>query len=413
MPSKPNPPDEPHLPTSFDVQHAAAALRAVIGEAFFAMAAGHGIDLEGMAALVPLSEGLRNQRKRRGISYADAAKALGTSQKTLKAIEAGEPGGIDGAVLARYAEWLGLGNYLRRWAHAQPALAQRIGLPKEWRTDGDSVGSGTTLLIPDMAPSSPPPQTLPAGHTFPISPAGDDDSFAGIELVKKLMQGDPAVTDMIAKSLLTDDDDASEIFADAEPAEPATYEFEISLLEVKPRIWRRFRVQNTITLAQLHDVAQAVMGWTDSHLHGWEFNGERFSRPYPGADMEDDEVEDERRVRLADFDLREKDELFYEYDFGDGWEHRVVLKKILPAQPGTLPECLKGARACPPEDCGGPWRYAVLLKALANPSHPEHEDMVEWIGEHDAERFDLAAVNDCLANIARYWRSARRRRRRR
>ncbi len=382
-----------------------------MGEDFVKMMREVGVDIEGMAALVPLATALRDERKRRGISYADAAKALATTQKALKAIEAGEPGGIDGAVLARFAQWLGLADYLRRWAHAQPALAERIGLPAEFRAEGKAPAAGAQPFLPDLPLSGPPPKLLPAGHTFPISPGGDDGSFAGLELIKKLAEGDPALTEWVAQAFADIDDDDLEMFAD-EPAAPATYEFEITLRHVKPRTWRRFRVQNTITLAQLHDVVQAVMGWKDSHLHAWDIDGVRFERPYPNSDFEasDEPPEDERKCRLADFDLSEKDALFYEYDFGDGWEHRVVLKKILPSEPAAPPTCIKGARACPPEDCGGPWGFAEVLEALGDPAHERHEELVDWIGEFDAEKFDLAATNAHLAAIAKSWRPRRPRR---
>jgi len=85
----------------------------------------------------------------------------------------------------------------------------------------------------------------------------------------------------------------------------------------------------------------------------------------------------------------------YEYDFGDGWEHELLVEKILPAEPGVgYPRCLKGKRACPPEDVGGVWGYADFLEIMRDPNHPEHEDMLEWVGgEFDPEVFDLEEVN--------------------
>lgn len=90
--------------------------------------------------------------------------------------------------------------------------------------------------------------------------------------------------------------------------------------------------------------------------------------------------------------------MLYEYDFGDSWTHQIVLEKILPPSPELkAPQCIAGARACPPEDCGGVFGYAELLTALRDPSHPEHEDMLEWMGgEYDPAFFDLEAVNDQL-----------------
>jgi hypothetical protein len=88
----------------------------------------------------------------------------------------------------------------------------------------------------------------------------------------------------------------------------------------------------------------------------------------------------------------------YTYDFGDNWRHVIQVEKVLAAEPGArYPRCVGGKRACPPEDCGGPWGYGDFLEAISNPKHPEHEDMLEWAGdEFDPEAFDLEAVNEEL-----------------
>jgi hypothetical protein len=93
----------------------------------------------------------------------------------------------------------------------------------------------------------------------------------------------------------------------------------------------------------------------------------------------------------------------YEYDFGDGWHHSLVIEEISPPEPGVeYPVCLAGVRACPPEDCGGPWGYPEFLEILADPAHEEYESMLEWVGgAFDPERFDLARVNGLLRMICR------------
>jgi hypothetical protein len=87
---------------------------------------------------------------------------------------------------------------------------------------------------------------------------------------------------------------------------------------------------------------------------------------------------------------KERDSLRYDYDFGDGWEHKVELEKVIPFDPNiTLPKCIKGRRACPPEDVGGTWGYEEFLNAIGDPSHPEHAEYVEWIGgTFDSENFN-------------------------
>ena len=173
------------------------------------------------------------------------------------------------------------------------------------------TGCGRIVGAPRLPSSATPPVLLPAGHLFPISPKGDEPSFAGFDLLKKLAGGDPALTDFVAQSFSEVGDDELEMFDVGEPVAPATYEFEITLQDVKPRIWRRFRVANSITLGQLHDVVQIVIGWTESHLHAWDIDGERYERPYPDTDFGayDDPPEDERKYKIADFDFREKDGL--------------------------------------------------------------------------------------------------------
>lgn len=178
----------------------------------------------------------------------------------------------------------------------------------------------------------------------------------------------------------------------ASPAAPRAYRLTVTLQDVRPPIWRRFTVRDDITLLKLHELLQIIMGWTDSHLHEFVAGGMRLSRPEfdlpaPRAD--------ESRVRLRDVLKKPSDRLVYEYDFGDGWEHAIVLEEILAHEPrARYPVILGGKRACPPDDCGGPPGYEHLLEVLAKPGHPEHEDLREWAGEgFDPERFDVGALN--------------------
>jgi len=176
------------------------------------------------------------------------------------------------------------------------------------------------------------------------------------------------------------------------------YQLKITLKESRPPIWRRFQVRSDVTLAKLHRIIQEVMGWFDGHLHQFIVG-----RIYYGVPDPDDlsETRDERKVRLDQILSVPGRKIVYEYDFGDGWEREIVLEKILSPDPKTrYPRCLDGARACPPEDCGGIYGYADFLEAIRNPEHEEHEEMLEWIGgEFDPEEFDLEAVNQSLKSI--------------
>jgi hypothetical protein len=172
-----------------------------------------------------------------------------------------------------------------------------------------------------------------------------------------------------------------------------TYQLKVSLQGAKPPIWRRFLVDGAMTLAEFHDVLQIVMGWGDSHLHQFTVSGVAYGSTDPqfGIEM----ARDERKVRLEQVLQHEKDAMVYEYDFGDGWRHKVTLEKVLPFEAGAvLPACTKGKGACPPEDVGGLWGYYELLESLKDPKHPQHEDAKEWIGEDfDPDAYDLDWVN--------------------
>ena len=186
---------------------------------------------------------------------------------------------------------------------------------------------------------------------------------------------------------------------------PPLYQIKVTLKGIKPPIWRRLLISGDTRLDELHDVLQTVMGWDDSHLHqfrrGRELIGVRDRRDPFGSD-----VTDERKLSLSAALPAVKSKLLYDYDFGDGWEHELVVEKILPPDSSAeAPRCLAGKRACPPEDCGGVWGYADLLEAISDPSHPQREGQLEWLGdEFDPEAFEPEIVNAGL----RARRSARR-----
>ena len=180
-------------------------------------------------------------------------------------------------------------------------------------------------------------------------------------------------------------------------SKPPIYRIKVTLRHIAPPIWRRIEVPGDIKLGKLHDVIQMAMGWTDSHLHGFRVGHVNYGVPNP--DFPDD-TQNERNVRLDQI-ADEGDTIIYDYDFGDSWEHDLKIEKILPPEPDAhYPRCLKGSRACPPEDCGGPPGYERLLEALHDPKHEEHEEMREWIGgDFDPEAFDLDEVNQVLKRM--------------
>ena len=173
------------------------------------------------------------------------------------------------------------------------------------------------------------------------------------------------------------------------------YQLKVTLRGTKPPVWRRLLVPASMKLSKLHDVLQVAMGWTDSHMHMFRVGDLNYGVPSPD---DWDEVLDERKATVGQALPRAKSKLVYEYDFGDSWEHEVLVEKVLDAEPGVAyPVCVAGKRACPPEDCGGVWGYAEFLEAIRDPEHPEHDGMLEWVGgDFDPEDFDLDDVNAAL-----------------
>jgi Plasmid pRiA4b ORF-3-like protein len=171
------------------------------------------------------------------------------------------------------------------------------------------------------------------------------------------------------------------------------------LLDTKPPIWRRVHIDGASTLDQLHEVTQAAFGWWNYHQHEFVVGRDRFGVPELDDDWADP-PRDERRTRLDSIAGREGASFRYTYDFGDGWEHGVVVEKLLPRTSQTaLPACVDGRRACPPEDCGGTWGYRQLLEILADPAHPEHHERREWLGPtFDPESFDVREFAQNLRN---------------
>jgi Plasmid pRiA4b ORF-3-like protein len=178
------------------------------------------------------------------------------------------------------------------------------------------------------------------------------------------------------------------------PVKPSgiIYQLKITLKAVKPPIWRRLQVKSDITLLALHKTIQKVMGWTDSHLHEFIVKGVSY------GDSEDEDALNERRHRLNKLRFEEKEKFFYVYDFGDNWEHVILVEKILSIDSSVkYPVCLAGKRSGPIENCGGPWGYMELLDILGDPNHPEHEEQMEWIEEDfDPEMFDVDEINGRL-----------------
>jgi hypothetical protein len=182
-------------------------------------------------------------------------------------------------------------------------------------------------------------------------------------------------------------------------ADTSIHQLKITLRHIRPPIWRRFTVPSNVTLAQLHPIIQLVMEWEHFHLYEFRVGDLRFSPPPDWQDMWNEEGEYHPLDLLSEVAPTACSKMRYTYDFGDYWEHDILVEKILPApEDASSLRCLAGERACPPEDIGGPWRYPFFLEAFWDVNHPEHEEVVSFTNDgFDPEQFDLERVNEQLA----------------
>ncbi|HUJ34262.1 MAG TPA: plasmid pRiA4b ORF-3 family protein [Solirubrobacteraceae bacterium] len=174
------------------------------------------------------------------------------------------------------------------------------------------------------------------------------------------------------------------------PAHNVIVQIKIKLLGVtKPPVWRRVRLRADTRLDQLHEILQAALGWENYHLHAFSFDEQEFGPRDPELALD---FSDERRVtlgQLTDIGTRFR----YTYDFGDNWEHEIVVEDLLDPDPDTHYPILVAAKgACPPEDCGGPWGYTDLKAILADPNDEQHQEMLEWLSLENGIEFDPNAV---------------------
>lgn len=178
-----------------------------------------------------------------------------------------------------------------------------------------------------------------------------------------------------------------------------TYQIQIALKYFKPKIWRRLLISSDTLLPDLHKIIQTAMGWENGHLHQFVKDTKFYSLKMQDDDFWDgDNNIDYKKLKIADLLSFEKDKMIYEYDFGDGWEHEIILEKIIPNDGKLLnPICIDGKMSCPPEDCGGVGGYMQLLEILSQPKHLDYEEYFEWYGgEIDPENFDKEDINEAL-----------------
>jgi hypothetical protein len=315
-------------------------------------------------------------------SSADAARELlafaesaDGGQRVASLAFAGELGSDAADAWREWAKRPGIGAYARQWLRSQGEE-----VPEDPADEGWLAVDALSVMLDTLADSVPPflIQAMLAQQF------GEEVTEVAGQM---LGSGHPRAQDIAAR--LT-----------GRPALAATrgtlvHQLKITLREVsKPPVWRRILVPSDVTLADLHEVIQQAMGWDNCHMHVFSMGGQEYGSPDPELGHAND-----GKVLLSQVLTGPGDRLRYTYDFGDGWEHDIVLEETLTAVPEeTYPSCVAGKGACPPEDCGGAWGYAELKEILADPSHEDHQDMLDWLGldagkDFDPKEFSVTEVN--------------------
>ena len=177
------------------------------------------------------------------------------------------------------------------------------------------------------------------------------------------------------------------------------YQLKITLIDSRPKIWRRLLVDEDVLLSDLHKIIQTVMGWTNSHLHQFIKDKTFYTVRMPDDDYWDEmDNSDYKRIRLNELLRFVKNSIVYEYDYGDSWEHEIMLEKFLkPDDSVKYPICTDGKMKCPPEDVGGVFGYKTMLKVLRNPNDKEYESYINWLGgTFDYTEFEINKINNQL-----------------
>jgi hypothetical protein len=178
------------------------------------------------------------------------------------------------------------------------------------------------------------------------------------------------------------------------------HQFKVSLEGVEPPIWRRIQVRSSDSFWHLHVAIQDAMGWLDYHLHDFRFENSKTPEIGIPDDETDRKVAAGWKVLVSKYFKLPGDTATYRYDFGDSWKHTVLLEGVLLSEPGvSLPQCIGGARSCPPEDCGGVGGYARLLQILQAPGSELYDEKIAWLQGHAknyfpfrSEHFDFSEV---------------------
>lgn len=174
--------------------------------------------------------------------------------------------------------------------------------------------------------------------------------------------------------------------------------FKIQLKGIQPPVWRSFSVDSAVTLHELHNIIQTVMGWLDMHLYSFSINGTGYALPDEDDILFDVDAQPSDATTVEELLDRQNSPWLYTYDFGDNWEHIITIEEITPHNgPLHTARCLDGARNCPPEDCGSVSGYEQLLHSIKNPDSEAAQSYLDWLEEdYDPEHFDQDEINEML-----------------
>ncbi|MFJ8916041.1 plasmid pRiA4b ORF-3 family protein [Amycolatopsis sp. NPDC102389] len=275
------------------------------------------------------------------------------------------------------------------------AHGSRAALAALYGADGAVTIANLCALVWDIVSAPYVLEDLNELQLETLRSATDRDTKSVLEALRQL--GAVTLRDESAELTELGRSGMRRLLGEPEAGDPV-YQVKITLLEIESLpVWRRVLVPAAIPLDRLHLVIQAAMGWENYHLH-YFLDG----KTYYGEAEPELQYRDERKVRLDDL-VKPGGRLLYNYDFGDNWDHEILVEEATVATAdGRYPRCIAGEAACPPEDVGGTGGYARMIQILGDPGHPEHQDVVGWLGlddpgQFDPEHFDLDEANQDLA----------------
>jgi hypothetical protein len=182
----------------------------------------------------------------------------------------------------------------------------------------------------------------------------------------------------------------------------------IEIEQIEPLIWRRVAVRTSMNLKGLHKIIQAAIGWLDYHL--WAFTADERSYGIPIPDDPDwnGRINNAASTKLSALLTTGVTEFAYMYDFGDDWQHRIIVEAIEPAEAGeSYPRFLGGERRCPPEDCGGPPGYFEFIESIAKRGKKANEALEWYGGPYDPDDIDEQQIKIDLKRIVNSHRTGR------